>query len=95
MNQPSQGLRYHIVPVNRITNNLQYSTITRNRELTRQTHTLTELKFEVTANFFELNPHPNPTSTQITRRSFPSPFVVTNLQFTSTDEPPFDINGEI
>ena len=36
-----------------------------------------------------MNPHPIPTATQIKHRTFPSPSVVTSLQITSTDEPPF------
>ena len=34
INHPRQDLRYRIFPVNRINNGLQYSAITRNRELT-------------------------------------------------------------
>ena len=92
-NHPRQYLRHHILPVNRINNCLQYSAITRNRELTRLTHTSIELKFEVTVKFIGLNIHLIPTSTQIKHQMFPVPSVVTSQQFTSTDHPPFDRQG--
>ena len=40
--------------------------------------------------FICLNPHSISTSTQTEHRLFPWPLVETSLQFTSTDEPPFD-----
>ena len=52
-----------------------------------------ELKFELTVKFIGLNPYPIPTSTQTKLRTFPRPFVVTILQFTSADEHPFDHHG--
>ena len=56
---PTQGLRYHVRPVN-INISQQHSVITRNRKLTTLTHTSTELKYEVTVKFIELKPHPFP-----------------------------------
>ena len=88
--RPRQDLCYHNIPVNRINNTLQHSSITRNRETARPTHSSTELMCKLTVNFFGLNPHSIPISTHIKYRTFPSPFVVTSLQFTSTDEPPID-----
>ena len=85
-----QGLRYHIFPANRKNSLIQYPTITRNRELSRLTDTSTVFKFEFTVKFIGLNLDPNPTSTQISYRTFPSAFVVTSSHFTSTDETPFD-----
>ena len=81
---------YHILPVNRINNSLQYSATIRNRELIRLTHTSTELMFEVTVKLSGLYPHPFPMSTQVKHWTFPSTFVVSSLQVTSFDEPPFD-----
>ena len=69
----------------KINNSLKHSAITRNRELTRLTHIPTEQKFEVTVRFIGKNPHPIPTPTQIKHRTFSIPFVVTSLQFTSSD----------
>ena len=85
INHPRQDLSYHILPVTKINNSLQHSAITRNRELTRLTHIPTEQKFEVTVRFIGKNPHPIPTPTQIKHRTFSIPFVVTSLQFTSSD----------
>ena len=79
--------------MNRKNKILQYFNTTTNRELTRLTHTSTEQKFEVTVNFIGLNPLPIPTTTQIEHRTFLSPFVVTSLQITSTDEHPFGHQG--
>ena len=72
-----QDVGCHIHPVKRINNSLQISAIIRSRELIRLTHTSTEQKFELTAEFIGLRPHPIPTSTQIKRRFFSNPFVVT------------------
>ena len=47
-NHLRQDLRYHILPVNRISISPQYCTFTRNRNLTRSTHASTELKLDVT-----------------------------------------------
>ena len=88
-NHPGQDLRHHIFPVKRIDNSLNFSANTR-REVTRLTQTSTEIKFEINVKFFGLYPHPIPTSTHYKHRPFPSLFVVTSLQFTSSDEPPFD-----
>ena len=85
-----QYLRYRIVPVNRLNISVQFSAFTRNQEMTRLTHTSIELKLEVTVKFIGLNLHPIPTSTHLKHQTFPSLFVVTSLQFTSSDEPPFD-----
>ena len=90
INHSTQVLRYHILRVNRINCSLQYSTNTRNRELNRLTQTTTELKFEVTVESIGLNPHPIPNSFLIKQRTFPSPFIVPTLQFTSIDEPALD-----
>ena len=89
-NQPRQEVRYHILPVSRINKTLQYSAITRNREPTRFTYSSTQLKLEVTVEFIGLNTQPVPTLTQFKHRTFPRPFFVTFLKFTSTDEPTFD-----
>ena len=91
LNHPRQVLRYHILPVNKRNNSLQYSTVFRNGELTRLTQTTAELKSEVTVKIFGLYPHPIPASTHFKLRILLSPFVVTSLQFTSTYKPPFDL----
>ena len=85
-----QYLRYRILSVNRTVISLEFPIFTRNREWARKTHTSTELKFDVTAKFIGLNPDPIPISTQTKHRSFPSPFFVAFLQFTSTDKLPSD-----
>ena len=64
--------------------------MTRNRELSRQTQTTTELKYEVTVKFIEFNPYPIPTSTPTNQQNLLCPLVVTSLQFMSNDEAPFD-----
>ena len=87
---PRQDLSYHNFPVNRINNSLQFSRITRNRELTWTTHTSTKLNCKLTMKIFGVNSHTIPTSTQIKRWTVSSPFVVTSLHLTSTEEPPFD-----
>ena len=84
-----QGLSYHIFPVKRGNNCLQTSNFTRNRELIRITETTAELKCEPTVKLIGLIPHPTPTSTQIKPQTFLSPFGVTALQVTSSDESPF------
>ena len=89
INHHRKDLRYHIFPVNRLNNSLQYSAITRKPKLTRLFHTSSELQFEETEKFNEFNPHPIPTSNKIKHRTFPRPFVLTSLQFTYTDDPPF------
>ena len=89
-NHPPPVLYYHILLVNRVGKNLQSSTITRNRELNKLAQTTIEIKIELRVNFVELNIHPDPNSTQIKHRTITSPFVVTSLQYTSTDEPPVD-----
>ena len=79
-----------MVPVNRINNIWQFSTKTRNRELTTFTQTITEFETKELIEFIGLNSHAIPTSTEIKKRNFLSPFVVIIFQFTSTAEPPFD-----
>ena len=83
-------MRYSNLQVSRINNNLLQLTITRHRELTILTQTAAELKFEVTVNFNGLNSHPLPISIHMERRTFPNPFVMTSLEFTSIDELPFN-----
>ena len=89
---PRQDQRYRILPVNRITNSHQYSQVTRQRELNRLTHSNLELRFEVSVKFSGLDPHPIPASTEIKYRTIPNPFVVTSVQFTALDDPPFNHN---
>ena len=86
---PRQDQRYRILPVNRITNSHQYSQVTRQRVLNRLTHSNLELRFEVSVKFSGLDPHPIPTGTEIKYRTIPNPFVVTSVQFTAIDDPPF------
>ena len=86
----SQRLKYHIFPVIRINNSLQFSTSTRNQELNRLTQNATEIKFEGSVKFFGVNSHSIPISIQNKHRTFPSPFVWNRLQFASTCDPPFD-----
>ena len=90
---PRQSLRCHILPVLKITNILQYSTFTRNPEMTRSALTTAKQNIEVTVRFIGLNSRPIPISTQIKHRTFSSPSVVTSSHFTPTDEPPFDHRG--
>ena len=94
--QPRHNVRCHFLPVNRINKSLQNAGISRtrelnrcNRELNELTQTTTEVKLELTVKFMGLNPQPIPTSTQFKQRTFPSFYVDTSLQFTSTNEPPF------
>ena len=89
-NHPRQNLWNQILLLNRLNNSVVYFTITRTQEVIRLTHIPTELKFEVTIKLIGLNPHPNPTSTEVRHRTFLSLFVVTSLQFVSTDEPAVD-----
>ena len=91
-NSPDEiwDITYHILPAKRTNNSLQSSTPSRNRELTRTTYTSTELKFEVSVKVVGLYPRPNTSSTEIEHWTFPSPFLGTNLNFTSVDERPFD-----
>ena len=69
-----------------LNNSQQNSTFTRNRELNRKTQTTTEIKFEVSVKYTELNPHPIPTTNLIRHRTFPSPVLVACLHFSSADE---------
>ena len=85
---PRHDVIYPILHVNKINNSVQFSTITRNRELDGLPHISTELNFEKTAKFIEIKLHPIPYSTQINNRTFPIPFVVTSVQIPATDEPP-------
>ena len=85
-NLPRQGVSYHVLPVKRRNNSLHYS----KREQNRLIQPAIKLEFEVTVKFVGLNLHPTPTSTQIKHRNFPRPFLVTNLQFSFSDERPFD-----
>ena len=87
---PRHILSYFILPVNRINNCLQLSTITRNRERNRLTYNRTEGKLEATVIFNWLSYHSFPTSTQIKHRTFPCHFVAISLRFTSKAEPPSD-----
>ena len=89
LKHPKQDLSYQVLPVNRKNNTWQYFTINRFREMTRLTKTTTELYFET--KFIGLNLHPLQNSTQIKCRFFASLFVVTSLQFTSTDDPLFGL----
>ena len=89
-NHPRQYLRDHILPIKWKDNSQQFSKVSRNRHLKLSTQTLTEITFEVTVKFVRLNHHPFPNPIQINIQTFTSHFVVTNLHFTSTDEPPFD-----
>ena len=95
IDHPKQDLRYHSLTVNRVNNSDQYSIIIiRNREMNRLTQITTDFKFEVTVKFVGLNRHPIPTAHGIEHRAFPSPFVVTRLQFTSNDTRAFDHQWE-
>ena len=69
---------------------LLFSTVSRNRELTRLNQTTPEVKIELILNFIRINPHPTPTWTQNKHRTFHSPFVVTKSKFTPADGPPID-----
>ena len=92
-NHPRQGLRDHILPVNRMNNSLQFYTLTPNRVLNRITQSTAEVRFKAAVEYIGLNHHSIPTSAGIEHRTFPSPFVVNSSQFSSTDEPPFDDQG--
>ena len=88
-NLPRQNLRYHILPVNRKNKGRQYSILTRKRQVKSLSKTTTEGKFDVTVKFIRIKPHSIPISTRSEHRTFPRRFLVTWLQFTFTDEPPF------
>ena len=62
--QPTQYLRHQIIPASKRNNNLQYSTIIWNQELTILTQTTVELKFEKNLKLNELIFHLIPTSTK-------------------------------
>ena len=86
---PDKILVINILPLNSMNISLneqyEYSAITRNRELTRLTHTSTKLKFELHLKLIGLNLYPTLTSTQFEHGTYPGPFVVTSLKFISND----------
>ena len=90
ISHPGQDLRNHTFPVNRINKSLQSSASFRNCELTRLTHTSTDVKIELTVTTCGVIPHLIPTLTEIKHRRSFNPFVVTSLQFTSTVGTPLD-----
>ena len=72
-----------------INNSLQHSNFTRNRELNSRTLTTTELRSQKAGKILGLILRSIPISNQVIHLTFPSSFVVTSIQFTSTDETPF------
>ena len=81
---------YHILPVNRINNSVNFSTITGSGEPTRLIQLTAELKFEVAVKFVGMTVDAIPTCNQNKYRLHLSPFVVTSSLLCAIDEPLFD-----
>ena len=94
-NHPGQDLRYHILRVNRINKSLQFSTNTRNRQVTRLIETTTGVMFEVAIKLIGLKHHSIPTSTQTKHRTTRSLFVVTRYNLFPLANLHLIINQEI
>ena len=61
----------------------------RRKEFQRLDTTNLEIKFEITAKFHNLSPHPIPSRTTVKFKSLPQPFITTNLSLFVSDHPPF------
>ena len=55
-----------------------------------------QIKFEITVEFFNLQPHPVSSHANVTFKTTPSPFITTNLRLLVLDTDPFTlIDGSI
>ena len=95
INHPGQDMRHQVLPESTTNNRLQYFAITRNREMTRLTQTSTELKSGVSGKIIGLNPHPNPTLTQIKHRPFLNLLLYLIYTLPSLTNLHLIINGEV
>ena len=93
---PRHDPRFRFFATHKITNHPSISATRRNTELQRLDTNSLQLKFEVTVDFENLNPHPIPTHTRVRFKTTPHPFITTHLNLFVSDDHPFHlINGSI
>ena len=89
INSPWQDHLFLYLATHKLISNPNISNERRRKEFHRLDNTNLEIKFEITAKFHILSPHPIPSHTTVSFKSFPQPFIVTNLSLFVSDHPPF------
>ena len=89
VNSPRQDLRFLYLATHKLNSNPNISNERRGKEFHRLDNTNLEIKFEITAEFHNLSPHPTPSHTTVNFKSLPHPFIVTNLSLFVSNHPPF------
>ena len=89
INSPRRDPRFLYLATNKFNSNPNISNERRCKGLHRLDSTNLEIKFEITAKFHNLSPHPIPSHTAVHFKSLPHPFIATNHSLFVSNHPPF------
>ena len=89
VNSPHQDPRFLYLAIHKLNSSTNISNGRRRKEFQRLDTTNIEIKFEITAKFHNLSPHPIPFHITVNFKSLPHAFIATNLSLFVSDHPPF------
>ena len=96
ISHPREDPRFTFYALHKINTNPTISQNRKNKEIARLQKDKLQIKFEITVEFFNLQPHPVSSHANVTFKTTPSPFITTNLRLLVLDTDPFTlIDGSI